>query len=368
MHSFKVNLPNFSYKIDIGINILPKCLPEVVKNAHTDHVVVITNTTLQKFYPDLIVNILKGSRVKVSLCVLPDGEKYKNLKTLSQILDFLMNVSANRQTLLIGFGGGVIGDMVGFAASIFLRGIRIIQVSTTLLSNVDSSVGGKTAVNHPLGKNSIGSFKQPEYVCIDLNFLKTLPLRELRSGYFELLKHGLIKDSNFFKSSIKHSLENIDFNFLSKAIFHSCEIKGKIVELDEKEKGLRANLNFGHTLGHLIETHSGYGKYLHGEAVAAGMCFASFVSWRWKELPEDDWEIIINSLSKIVEPIRLTKLNKKNFHDLILHDKKSQNNAVNFIMLKKIGESFIKQGTSIESLWVEFRQFTKSYPKIVESE
>jgi len=368
MNSIKVNLPGRSYKIDIGINIIYKCLPEAVDNTGTDHVVVVTNTTLNKLYPDYIFDILKKSGVKVSTCVLPDGEEYKNLETLTLIFDFLMNAGANRETLLVAFGGGVIGDITGFASSIFLRGIRFIQVSTTLLSNVDSSVGGKTAVNHPLGKNSIGSFKQPEYVCIDLIFLRTLPLRELKSGYIELLKHGVIKDAEFFKSTIDYSLEDLDLDFLEVAVLHSCRIKGKVVELDETEKGLRANLNFGHTLGHLIETHSGYGKYLHGEAVGVGMCFASFVSWRWKELPLEDWEFIRNSLGKIITPIKLARIDYKMFRDLILHDKKAKKKSVNFIMLKKLGESFIREGTSVESLWNELKNFAKNFPEIIEIE
>ena len=368
MKSLKVNLPGRAYKIDIGINIIEKSLPDAIENIATDHVVVITNTTIQKIYPDYIFDILKKSGLKVSTCVIPDGEEYKNLETLSQIYDYLMKVNANRDTLLVAFGGGVIGDITGFASSTFLRGVRFMQVSTTLLSNVDSSIGGKTAVNHALGKNSIGSFKQPVYVCIDLTFLKTLSLRELKSGYIELLKHGIIKDSNFFKTTVDRSIEDLDFYFLEDAVFRSCMIKGKVVELDETEKGLRANLNFGHTIGHFIETHSGYGKYLHGEAVGAGMCFASFVSWRWKELSLEDWDLIRVSLEKIITPIKLNKQDYKIFRDLILHDKKSQKNSVNFIMLKNLGESFIREATSVESLWNELKQFTKSFPKIIEME
>ena len=195
MNSLQVNLPGREYKIDIGLNILESQLPQAVLRNGTDHVVVVTNTTLQELYPACIFDVLADSGVKVSTCVLPDGEQYKNLETLSLVFDFLMNVSANRKTLLVAFGGGVIGDMAGFAASTFVRGIPFIQVPTTLLSDVDSSVGGKTAVNHPLGKNTIGSFKQPEYVCIELSFLKTLPSRELKAGYMELLKHGLIQDA-----------------------------------------------------------------------------------------------------------------------------------------------------------------------------
>ena len=183
MKTLKVNLPGREYQIDIGQNILDIQLPKAVKRNSTAHVVVVTNTTLQELYPNFVFNLLADSGVKVSTCVLPDGEKYKNLDTLSMVFDFLMDVCANRKSLLIAFGGGVIGDMAGFAASTFVRGIPFIQVPTTLLSDVDSSVGGKTAVNHPSGKNTIGTFKQPEYVCIELSFLKTLPSRELKAGH-----------------------------------------------------------------------------------------------------------------------------------------------------------------------------------------
>ena len=201
-----------------------------------------------------------------------------------------------------------------------------------------------------------------------LDFLKTLPLRELKSGYLELLKHGIIKDANFFKSSVNYSIDNLDFNFLENVIFHSCKIKCKVVELDETEQGLRANLNFGHTLGHLIETHSGYGKYLHGEAVGAGMCFATFVSWRWKHLSKKESELIIDGLRNFLIPIKIVKLDYNIFHDLILHDKKSKRETVNFIMLRKLGESFIKERISVENLWNEFQQFTKNFSEIVELE
>ena len=280
----------------------------------------------------------------------------------------MIEVSANRQTLLIAFGGGVIGDMAGFAAATFVRGIPYIQVPTTLLANVDSSVGGKTAVNHPLGKNSIGSFKQPEYVCIELSFLKTLPSRELKAGYIELLKHGFIHDEELLDFVRSNSLEPLDFDFLEEAILRSCNIKGRIVEKDETETGIRATLNFGHTLGHLIETHAGFGKYLHGEAVGVGMFFASFVSWRCNEMMENEWMRINNLLSQILIPIQLPALDQNLFRDLILHDKKSQKNSVNFIMLKKLGKSFIKKETPVEMLWNEFKEFTKKFPEIIKIE
>ena len=368
MKTLKVNLPGREYQIDIGQNILDIQLPKAVKRNSTAHVVVVTNTTLQELYPNFVFNLLADSGVKISTCVLPDGEKYKNLDTLSMVFDFLMDVCANRKSLLIAFGGGVIGDMAGFAASTFVRGIPFIQVPTTLLSDVDSSVGGKTAVNHPSGKNTIGTFKQPEYVCIELSFLKTLPSRELKAGHMELLKHGLIQDADFFNYTQQHSLEPLDFDYLEEAIFRSCKIKAKIVEKDETEKGLRANLNFGHTLGHLIETHAGYGKYLHGEAVGAGMLFATFVSWRRNEITLNEWDLISSALTQYLMPLKLLKMDFDTFRTLILHDKKAQKQAVNFILLNKLGKSFILPEMSVEILWEEFNLFVKEYPGIIRLE
>ena len=368
MKTLQVNLPGREYQIDIGQNILDIQLPKAVKRNSTAHVVVVTNTTLQELYPNFVFNLLADSGVKVSTCVLPDGEKYKNLDTLSMVFDFLMDVCANRKSLLIAFGGGVIGDMAGFAASTFVRGIPFIQVPTTLLSDVDSSVGGKTAVNHPSGKNTIGTFKQPEYVCIELSFLKTLPSRELKAGHMELLKHGLIQDADFFNYTQQHSLEPLDFDYLEEAIFRSCKIKAKIVEKDETEKGLRANLNFGHTLGHLIETHAGYGKYLHGEAVGAGMLFATFVSWRRNEITLNEWDLISSALTQYLMPLKLLKMDFVTFRNLILHDKKAQKQAVNFILLNKLGKSFIFPEMSVEILWEEFNLFVQEYPGIIRLE
>ena len=368
MKTLQVNLPGREYQIDIGQNILDIQLPKAVKRNSTAHVVVVTNTTLQELYPNFVFNLLADSGVKVSTCVLPDGEKYKNLDTLSMVFDFLMDVCANRKSLLIAFGGGVIGDMAGFAASTFVRGIPFIQVPTTLLSDVDSSVGGKTAVNHPSGKNTIGTFKQPEYVCIELSFLKTLPSRELKAGHMELLKHGLIQDADFFNYTQQHSLEPLDFDYLEEAIFRSCKIKAKVVEKDETEKGLRANLNFGHTLGHLIETHAGYGKYLHGEAVGAGMLFATFVSWRRNEITLNEWDLISSALTQYLMPLKLLKMDFDTFRNLILHDKKAQKQAVNFILLNKLGKSFILPEMSVEILWEEFNLFVKEYPGIIRLE
>ncbi len=368
MKTLKVKLTGRNYNIDIGLNILHKQLPNIVFKKNTDLVVIVTNETINDLYPDYVSSLIDDSRMRVATCVLPDGEQYKNMDTLSQIFDFLMGVNANRETLLIAFGGGVIGDMAGFAAATFFRGIPFIQIPTTLLANVDSSVGGKTAVNHPLGKNTIGSFKQPEYVCIELSFLKTLPSRELKAGFIELLKHGIIHDKELFDFIQSYSLEPLNFEFLEEAILRSCTIKGRIVEKDETENGIRATLNFGHTLGHLIETHAGYGKYLHGEAVGLGMFFAAFVSWRYDNLKENEWMKIKNYLRKILISIKLPPIDQNLFREMILHDKKSQKQSINFIMLCKLGESYINKETSVDMLWEEFKKFVEKFADFIEIE
>jgi 3-dehydroquinate synthase len=233
-----------------------------------------------------------------------------------------------------------------------------------LLADVDSSVGGKTAVNHPLGKNSIGAFKQPEHVCIDLEFLKTLPSRELTAGYFELIKHGLIHDRELLEFLKGRSLEPLDLEFLEEAIYRSCAVKAQIVEADETESGLRATLNFGHTLGHLVETHAGYGTYLHGEAVGLGMLFAAFASHQWSHLSTESWTQVQDFLLPLMPRFTLPPLSQQQFQQLMLHDKKSGSGGVNFILLSGVGRCQIRKNTPIDELWRLYQRFLQAFPQI----
>ena len=374
MQTLTIQLPGRSYNIGIGTEIVDSDLPQAVSASGATHVVVVTNTTLHDLYPDRITQSLRGWQGQVDTCVLPDGEGYKNLETLNQVFDFLMDVRANRKTLLIAFGGGVIGDMAGFASATFMRGIPFLQVPTTLLADVDSSVGGKTAVNHPRGKNTIGAFKQPIHVCMDLAFLRTLPPREFLAGYFELAKHGFVHDAKLFETIQAGPLVNAEYDyraneaesreFWEATILRSCGVKGKVVEQDETETGLRATLNFGHTLGHLIETHAGYGAYLHGEAVGTGMLFAAYLSRKWEHLQERDWSRIRDFLVPRLTPIVLPALNTKSFQTLILHDKKAEGTGVDFILLHKLGAGFIQKATSVETLWPVFQEFVAEFPEV----
>lgn len=355
----KVLLSHTSYDIHIGSGILDQALPEFLKKQSYQHIVVVTNTILQQLYPHHLERILKANGFRVSTCVLPDGESYKNLETLNLIYDFLLEEHANRRTLLIAFGGGVIGDMTGFAAATFMRGIPYLQVPTTLLAQVDSSVGGKTAVNHRLAKNSIGSFKQPVAVYMDLVFLKTLPQRELRAGFFELIKYGIIHDFNLFQWLTKNQQgwNSLDFEFLEKAIHWSCRIKASIVEVDEHETGVRALLNFGHTLGHLLEAHTHYHTYLHGEAVGIGMLFASFFSHTLGFLSTSDYEIIRGFLIPLLPAEPLPSIDAETFQRLLLHDKKSEDQTVQYILIRSIGEAFIQKKVSPQEVWNVFLKF-----------
>ncbi len=363
MKTLEIHIPGRDYAINIGTGILRQSLINAVQNFGSDLVVCVTNTTLDGLYPGLIDETLKESGMQVETCVLPDGEEYKSVETLTLVYDFLMQVKANRKTLLVAFGGGVIGDLAGFAAATFMRGIQMIQVPTTLLAHVDSSVGGKTAVNHPCGKNTIGAFLQPKHVCIDLDFLRTLPSRELKAGYFELVKHGFTHDRELFEMLREQPLEPLNLLFLVEAVFRSCAVKGRIVEQDERETGLRATLNFGHTLAHLIETHTGYTRYLHGEAVGTGMLFAAFFSRMLGFLREDEWGLIRDFLTGLLVTVVLPPLEFSHFRDLVLHDKKAERQAVNFILLDKIGSCFIREETSVEEIWQAFKAFCNDYPE-----
>src|SRR5690554_3799577 len=273
MRTLTVDLAERSYPIHIGSGLLTQ------NQLFTPHIVgkkvaIVSNTTVAPLYLDQLRKTLQD--YDVTEIVLPDGESYKNWETLQKIFDALLQDRHDRKTTLIALGGGVTGDMTGFAAACYQRGVNFIQVPTTLLSQVDSSVGGKTGINHPLGKNMIGAFYQPRAVIIDTNTLGTLPDRELSAGLAEVIKYGLICDEPFLTWLEEHveALTELDKQALMEAVERSCRAKAKIVSADERESGVRATLNLGHTFGHAIETEQGYGAWLHGEAVAAGTVMA----------------------------------------------------------------------------------------------
>lgn len=279
MERLTVELGERSYPIYIGDGVLKQA--DLFKSAiNTNKVVVVTNETVAPLYLKRVEALLHN--YEFDSIILSDGEQFKTLDTLNNIFTALLDENCGRDTTLIALGGGVIGDMAGFAAACYQRGIPFIQIPTTLLSQVDSSVGGKTAVNHPLGKNMIGAFYQPNAVFIDTGCLSTLPRRELSAGMAEVIKYGIIYDADFFTwlEANMAALMALDTQALEQAIYRCCEIKAEIVAIDEKEQGLRALLNLGHTYGHAIEAEMGYGVWLHGEAVAAGMVMAAQTSAR----------------------------------------------------------------------------------------
>ncbi len=289
MQTLSVALAERSYPIHVGAGLLGRAdlfAPFLVQKK----VAVVTNPTVAPLYLERVAGVLAREGVEVVRIIVPDGEEHKDWRTLNGIFDALLEQRCARDTTLIALGGGVIGDLAGFAAATYQRGVPFVQIPTTLLAQVDSSVGGKTAINHPLGKNMIGAFHQPQLVVADMQTLETLPGRELRSGLAEVIKHGLIRDAAFF-GWIEAHLDRLlgrDPQALEHAVVRSIAIKAELVGQDEREHGLRALLNFGHTFGHAIETGLGYGAWLHGEAVAAGMVMAADLSRQLGLLSEAD--------------------------------------------------------------------------------
>lgn len=304
-------------------------------------VLIVTNTTVAPLYLSWLVSALVNYDVKV--CELADGEAFKNQSSINHIYDTLMQASFNRDCTLIALGGGVIGDMTGFAAASFMRGVNFIQIPTTLLSQVDSSVGGKTGINHPMGKNMIGAFWQPQVVIAQINTLQSLPDRELSAGLAEVIKYALITDHDFLRWLERNmpALRQKNSQLLSEAVYRSCEHKAKIVAQDEFEAGKRALLNFGHTFGHVIEAHQGYGQWLHGEAVAVGMLQAAQLSALSGWLSVDDVNRIRQLLTCAGLPTEPPAIPLSSALTLMQHDKKVKDGKIRLILLKRLGEAFI---------------------------
>ena len=314
-------------------------------------VCVVTNTQVADLYLDKLVANFTEQRCDV--ITLADGEVHKTFDSFLQIIDLLCEKKHHRDTTLIALGGGVIGDMTGFAAACYHRGVAFVQVPTTLLAQVDASIGGKTAVNHPQGKNLVGAFYQPRAVVIDLDTLATLPEREYKSGFAEIIKATLIKDADFFAWLEQHCDELLqqDRVYLEEAIYRACQIKQAVVINDEKEKGERALLNFGHTFGHAIEQCLGYGEWLHGEAVALGMLMAARLSQTRDYLSDADVKRIHNLLLRIGYEDCLPKtLTAGEIIDAMTHDKKVYKDRLNLILLDSIGSATIKDDVSRDEL------------------
>ncbi|HCR9751515.1 TPA: 3-dehydroquinate synthase [Citrobacter koseri] len=316
-----------------------------------DQVMLVTNETLAPLYLDKIRSVLEQAGVNVDSVILPDGEKYKSLTVLDTVFTALLQKPHGRDTTLVALGGGVIGDLTGFAAASYQRGVRFIQVPTTLLSQVDSSVGGKTAVNHPLGKNMIGAFYQPASVVVDIDCLKTLPARELASGLAEVIKYGIILDGEFFTwlEDNLDALLRLEGSAMAYCIRRCCELKAEVVAADERETGLRALLNLGHTFGHAIEAEMGYGNWLHGEAVAAGMVMAARTSERLGQFSAADTQRIITLLQRAGLPVHGPReMSAQAYLPHMLRDKKVLAGEMRLVLPLAIGKSEVRGGVPHE--------------------
>lgn len=316
------------------------------------NVAVVTNPTVGALYVDGVRDSLQRSGFTVNLVEIPDGEEYKNGATLNAIYDRCVALCLDRGAFILALGGGVVGDIAGFAAATYLRGIPFVQVPTTLLAQVDSSVGGKTGINHPLGKNLIGAFYQPHLVLIDVAVLATLPEREFLCGLAEIVKYGIVLDRELFAYIEEHgdSLLARNSDDLLHVVQRSCAIKASVVEKDEREAGLRAVLNYGHTLGHAVETLTGYGRYKHGEAVAIGMVQAARFSERSGFSRHDDTERIVALLKRLGLPVDLPEFGAREYANALWHDKKVREGGLNFVYNRGIGEFHIGRVTDIPTL------------------
>lgn len=344
-----IALGDRSYPILIGMGLLDDATL-IQRCVAARDVLIVTNSTIAPLYQQRLIQALGDKRT--ASVVLPDGEQHKTLDSFARILDALMEARMNRDAAVIALGGGVIGDMAGFAAACYQRGIDYIQIPTTLLAQVDSSVGGKTAVNHPRGKNMIGAFYQPRCVLADTQTLTTLPDREYRAGIAEIVKYGLIYDAAFFEwleSNADDLTQRVDAG-LTYAIRRSCEIKAEVVGVDEREHGLRAILNLGHTFGHAIETATGYGNWLHGEAVAAGMVMAADMSVRMNWLPAPDRDRAVALLKRFGLPVRAPAIGAAEGRKLMGMDKKVLDRKLRLVLLRKLGQADIVSDYPNEAL------------------
>jgi 3-dehydroquinate synthase len=341
MNVVDVDTPGGSYPIHIGpgrIDALDQCIP-----ADATAIAVVTNPTVAALYGERAEAALARTGKRVLRIELPDGEAYKDWQSLNLIFDALLTHRLDRRCVLVALGGGVIGDMTGFAAAVYMRGVRFLQVPTTLLAQVDSSVGGKTAVNHPLGKNMIGAFHQPIAVVADTATLATLPARELGAGLAEVVKYGAIHDLAFLGWIEENAARLVarDPAALARALQRSCEIKAAVVARDERESGARALLNFGHTFGHAIESATGYGTWLHGEAVAIGMALAARFSVRLGRIRQADADRLVALLERLGLPVRPPAIARVAWLEYMGRDKKNEGGRITLVLLDRLGSAAV---------------------------
>ena len=352
MRTVAVALGERSYPVHIGAGLLREAGALVAPLLATPRCVIVTNPVVAAHWLPPLRASLAAAGVANETIVIADGETHKTWASLYDVLTRLLEIRTERTTTLIALGGGVVGDIAGFAAAIYQRGMPFVQLPTTLLAQVDSSVGGKTGVNHPLGKNMIGAFHQPRAVVIDTDCLGTLPDRELSAGLAEVIKYGAIRDRGLFDwlaANIERLLAR-DNDALTHAIAESCRIKAVVVGADERESGERALLNFGHTFGHAIEAGAGYGEWLHGEAVAAGMAMAATLSARLAFLPAEDAARLTALIRRAQLPVDPPRFGADRYLALMSHDKKVMAGALRFVLLRALGDAFLTADVPLAEL------------------
>ncbi len=351
MKTLTVDLGERSYSIHIG-----NCLNQadlILETVPNQEIVIVTNETIAPLYLDKVLNIFETAGRKVESVILKDGESYKTFNAVNDIITQLLTHNISRKVALIALGGGVVGDITGFAAASYQRGVDFVQIPTTLLSQVDSSVGGKTGVNHPLGKNMIGAFKQPLAVFIDPTTLQTLPVKELSAGFAEVIKHGAIQDADYF-ASLEENLDSIlalEESAIVDVIYRSCQIKASVVAQDETEQGIRAILNLGHTFGHAVETTLGYGEWLHGEAVGLGLVMAADLSVRLGLISDDFAKRITDLVGRSNLPTKApATMTVENFKTAMYRDKKVDAGALRLVLLRELGDAYVTADFDLQKL------------------
>lgn len=353
MQKIRVDLGERSYNIAIGGGMLGEIGKALEKFEFSRRLALVSNPTVYGLYGKVVSDSIRSSGFEVTDIIIPDGEEYKNLAWVEKIYEELLKAHLDRRSVMVALGGGVVGDITGFAAATYMRGINFVQVPTTLLAQVDSSVGGKTGINHILGKNMIGAFWQPRLVWADSGTLRTLEERQYLSGMAEVIKYGVIWDGEFFAFLAKNrekilALENTAVDHVIK---RSCEIKAEVVSRDERESGLRAILNYGHTVGHAVETASGYGKYLHGEAVAIGMCLEARLAQEEGLLGAEEAEKIGALVSSYGLPSALpADADRAVFFSSMELDKKAVSGDLRFVLPEGIGKVRIQDGLSVRDI------------------
>ncbi|HPA45332.1 MAG TPA: 3-dehydroquinate synthase [bacterium] len=345
MREIAVNLQERSYKILVEKGTLQRIGKRAERLGLHSPIAVITDPTVQNLYGDVICAMLRNQGYQFGLFCIPGGEACKNLDTVRVLYDQIIDLGVERQGGIVALGGGLVGDIAGFVAATYLRGIRFVQVPTTLLAQVDASVGGKTGVDHPRGKNLIGAFHQPSLVLIDPSTLKTLPARELLCGLAEIIKHGIIGDPKIFAFVQKnlHELLSVDEETYADLVARNCRFKAKVVEQDEKEAGLRAILNFGHTIGHAIECLTGYTRYLHGEAVAIGMLAETLIGLRMGISSEDLFEEIFAVIRDAGYPLDLPGVSAEQIVEAMRRDKKVLQGTIRMVIPKRLGQIEVRE-------------------------